>query len=43
MNASYPAYYGEVMWVLIMLELWHRRHFDGAAAGARELGAAHAF
>ena len=26
LNRSHPAYFGEVAWVVLMLELWHRRH-----------------
>src|SRR5208283_255293 len=26
LNHTLPYYYGEVRWVLLMLELWHRRH-----------------
>ncbi len=25
LNETHPAYFGEVMWVVLMLELWHRR------------------
>jgi len=25
LNRSHPAYYGEVLWTVLMLELWHRR------------------
>lgn len=28
LTQTYPAYYGEVLWVILMLELWHRRHRD---------------
>ena len=28
LNRTYPAYFGEVLWVLLVLELWHRRHRD---------------
>ncbi len=26
LNHTHPAYYGEVLWVALILELWHRRH-----------------
>lgn len=42
LNAKYPAYYGEVMWSLLILELWHRRHFEGRSAGRRAVDAAYA-
>ncbi len=41
MNATYPAYYGEVLWVVLMLELWHRRHLDRAATARCEVEATH--
>jgi asparagine synthase (glutamine-hydrolysing) len=28
LNHVHPAYYGEVLWVVLVLELWHRRHRD---------------
>jgi asparagine synthase (glutamine-hydrolysing) len=31
-EADSTPYYGDVVWNLLMLELWHRRHLDGAAA-----------
>jgi asparagine synthase (glutamine-hydrolysing) len=42
LNETYPAYYGEVVWVVLMLELWHRRHLTPLPANGLELGAAHA-
>lgn len=27
-------YYGDLLWIFFMLELWHRRHVEGAALGA---------
>lgn len=27
-QSGYAAFYGEVVWYLVALELWHRRHFD---------------
>ena len=41
LNRTYPAYYGEVLWVLLVLELWHRRHFEGRASEIN-VGAAYA-
>jgi asparagine synthase (glutamine-hydrolysing) len=26
LNHAHPAYFGEVVWVVLMLELWHRQH-----------------
>jgi asparagine synthase (glutamine-hydrolysing) len=28
LNATHPAYYGEVLWSVLVLELWHRQHRD---------------
>src|SRR5271157_592091 len=28
LNHTHPAYFGEVLWVILVLELWHRRHRD---------------
>ena len=42
LNQAYPAYYGEVMWVLLVLELWQRHHFDGQPMRAFDCGAVHA-
>ena len=28
LNRTHPAYYGEVLWVVLVLELWHRQHRD---------------
>src|SRR5271165_919747 len=28
LNHMHPAYYGEALWVVFILELWHRRHRD---------------
>jgi asparagine synthase (glutamine-hydrolysing) len=28
---EHVAYYGEIIWYLLVLELWHREHFDSAA------------
>jgi len=36
LNRTHPAYFGEVLWVVLVLELWHRRHWD---CGARESAA----
>ncbi len=33
LNYAYPYYYGEVLWVLLVLELWHRRHRDYRIGG----------
>jgi hypothetical protein len=27
-QSGHAAFYGEVVWYLVALELWHRRHFD---------------
>jgi asparagine synthase (glutamine-hydrolysing) len=27
-RTGHTAYYGEVVWYLLVLELWHRRHFE---------------
>jgi asparagine synthase (glutamine-hydrolysing) len=44
LNRTHPAYYGEVLWALLMLELWHRRHRDCLAgeSAAFQVGAASA-
>jgi asparagine synthase (glutamine-hydrolysing) len=42
LNKAYPAYYGDVLWALITLELWHRRHYKATAADAVEVEPAHA-
>ena len=42
LNQTHPAYYGEVLWVLLVLELWQRRHFQGAPSEMPELGALYA-
>jgi asparagine synthase (glutamine-hydrolysing) len=42
LNSAYPAYYGEVMWQLLVLELWHRRHFERRSSEVRTVGAAYA-
>jgi len=26
LNHTHPAYYGEVLWLILLLELWHREH-----------------
>ena len=41
LNKNYPAYYGDVLWAILMLELWHRRHYKQRIADRVELGAAH--
>jgi asparagine synthase (glutamine-hydrolysing) len=42
LNQSHPAYYGDILWTLIMLELWHRRHNAVTPMDDRmELGAVH--
>jgi asparagine synthase (glutamine-hydrolysing) len=30
-RTEHTAFYGEVVWYLVVLELWHRRHVDRAA------------
>ncbi len=42
LNEIYPAYYGDVLWSLITLEMWHRRHYRAQAADTVEVEAAHA-
>lgn len=42
LNAVYPAYYGEIVWLLLVLELWHRRHFDHRASTILTPGAVYA-
>ncbi len=42
LNEIYPAYYGDVLWALITLEMWHRRHYRVSAADHVEVEAAHA-
>lgn len=42
LNASYPAYYGEILWLLLVLELWHRRHFDHRTSASLTPGAVYA-
>src|SRR5271157_3051837 len=38
LNQTYPAYYGEVLWVILVLELWQRRHRDGLAGESAACG-----
>jgi len=40
-NESYPAYYGDILWVLLVLELWHRRHLAISAGPVRDLEVVH--
>ena len=44
LNRMHPAYYGEILWVVLMLELWHRRsrHYSAEQPEKLHLGAAHA-
>jgi asparagine synthase (glutamine-hydrolysing) len=44
LNEAHPAYFGEVMWVVLMLELWHRnsRVPIREQAECLRVGAAHA-
>ena len=42
LNQVYPAYYGDVLWALITLELWHRRHYKAPAVDPAEVETAHA-
>ena len=39
LNVVYPAYYGEILWLMLILEFWHRRHFDQRAAATLTPGA----
>lgn len=41
LNHTHPAYYGDMLWAVVMLELWHRRHYKLCPADAVELGAVH--
>ena len=34
LNHTYPAYFGEALWILLVLELWHRRHRGRAGESA---------
>ncbi len=38
LNQTHPGYYGEVLWVLLVLELWHRQHRDRAAGESAACG-----
>ncbi len=42
LNSSYPAYYGEILWTVLVLELWHRRGRKVSSGDMRvaQLGAA---
>jgi asparagine synthase (glutamine-hydrolysing) len=42
LNAVYPAYYGEIVWLLLVLEVWHRHHSDHRASITRMPGAVYA-
>jgi asparagine synthase (glutamine-hydrolysing) len=42
LNAVYPGYYGEILWLLLILELWHRRHFDHQSPATLRPGAVYA-
>ncbi|MGC2112261.1 MAG: asparagine synthase C-terminal domain-containing protein, partial [Candidatus Korobacteraceae bacterium] len=44
LNRIHPAYYGEVLWLVLVLELWHRRSRDCSAVEpeALRVGAARA-
>jgi asparagine synthase (glutamine-hydrolysing) len=43
LSPTHPAYYGEILWGLLVLELWHRRHFQRRGAPQiPSLGVAHA-
>ena len=33
--ADTTAFYGDLLWSVLMLELWHRRHVRGDSAGVR--------
>lgn len=41
LNRTYPAYYGDVLWAVLMLELWHRQHYKVCPGDILELGAVH--
>src|SRR5271157_4323419 len=38
LNHMHPAYYGEALWVVLVLELWHRRHRERVAGETAALG-----
>jgi len=38
LNQAHPAYFGEVLWVVLVLELWHRRHRDSLAGESAACG-----
>jgi asparagine synthase (glutamine-hydrolysing) len=38
LNRTHPGYYGEVLWVLLVLELWHRQHRDQPAGESAACG-----
>ena len=38
LNRTHPAYFGEVLWVVLVLELWHRRHRDCLAGESAACG-----
>jgi len=42
LNVVYPAYYGEILWLILILEFWHRRHFDQRAPAILTPGAIYA-
>jgi asparagine synthase (glutamine-hydrolysing) len=38
LNHTHPAYFGEVLWVMLVLELWHRRRRDFLTGEATPCG-----
>ncbi len=38
LNRTHPGYYGEVLWVLLVLELWHRQHRNHPAGESAPCG-----
>ena len=38
LNHTHPAYYGEALWVVFILELWHRRRRDFSTGNAAACG-----
>jgi asparagine synthase (glutamine-hydrolysing) len=38
LNRTHPAYFGEVLWMVLVLELWHRRHQDCVVQQSRTCG-----
>jgi asparagine synthase (glutamine-hydrolysing) len=34
-GGEYTGFYGEIVWYLLVFELWHRRHFDVVSSGVQ--------